>query len=141
MDSENQCKSIELVSQQVVYEQVGQEAIETNFAGHSDENKPQLGELPNQIASSVNAHNSYSKDNVFLIFQEYCAKFKGCKENPLKGKPLPYTDIVASTVVSFIGMLLVAVCHYHYLTKTFRTEDTHVAVGMLTAPMAASAGK
>lgn len=73
-------------------------------------------------------------------FQAYLEKFKGCGSNPLAEKPLPFGDIFISVLISFTGILLISVCHYKYLTITFKMPDSGVPIGLLIGSMGASAG-
>jgi hypothetical protein len=73
-------------------------------------------------------------------FRGYITKFKGLGSNPLVGKPLPLDDVLYSMVISFIGILLVAVCHYKYLTLVFKMPHSGTPVGMMIGSMGASSG-
>jgi hypothetical protein len=104
-------------------EEVEHRSVAGSVAGSHKKEKPAFGS------------KAYWKHAVKAYFK----KWKG-GPNPLRGKPLPLDDIFASVLISFTGILLVAVCHYKYLTITFDMPHSGSPVGMLIGSMGASSG-
>jgi hypothetical protein len=100
---------------------------------------------------SASDHTADDPSNKYSLYAEafkaywrgYLERCKGAGSNPLHEKPFTrevVADIIASMVIAFLGIFLVAVCNYKYVALTYEMPRTHEAVHILIPSLGAIAG-
>jgi hypothetical protein len=115
------------------------EIVKNDEKLNSDENNEKVSGDDYIKANIKNSGNSEIVPSCLSSLRVYLNKFKGCADKKSPDRPPPH-EVLASGVFGFIGILLVSVVSFWYLSKEFVT-DNGTAVIILAGSYGATAGE